>query len=59
MAKGRGDAMVAGVLDTSKPWVQICHHHIGVPFSAARVDVDALAEFLKHCAGYARDVGPP
>ena len=20
-------------------------------------DVDALAEFLKHCAGYARDVG--
>ena len=30
---------------------------IGVPFAVARVDVDALAEFLKHCAGYARDVG--
>jgi len=34
---------------------------IGVPFALARVDVDALAEFLKHCAGYARagTLAPP
>jgi hypothetical protein len=26
---------------------------IGVRFAMARVEVDALAEFLKHCAGHA------
>jgi len=32
-------------------------HHRSAIFCDARVHIDALAEFLKHCAGYARDVG--